>query len=134
MIRVMVRHGHPLDPRLLRNLHRLVVATMPPSPPLRQFLGSVLSIMHQQVGSLCQLHYQGINLVSVFYIGADDQHLPFSLDAKPVATAGMIELLGGDDRRLLIEGLEMLGGFLQLHESEAGPHMRSEEHTSELQS
>ena len=74
----MLHAGH------FRKLHGLIEATVPPSAPFPRFLGGVLRVMDQQIGTTHQVHQMRINLIAMLDIYANDEDFAVSLKALDV--------------------------------------------------
>src|SRR2546430_10687489 len=91
-----MRESQALYPGHFRNLHGLIETAVSPSAPFLQFLGRVLSVMHQQVRSARQLHQQRIDPLAMLTIRANVQHFPLSIDPETIRSAGMAVPLTAD--------------------------------------
>ena len=120
---VMMGKGQALHASHFGNLHRLIEAAVSTSAPFLQFLGGVLRVMDQQIRAARQLHEPGIDLLAMLDIGANDEHLPVSLDPETIRSAGMVvPLRGNNSRHLAVDG-EVAAGISDLQEFEFGTHV-----------
>jgi hypothetical protein len=96
---------------------------MSPSAPFLQFLGRVLRVMDQQIGTARQVHQMRINLIAMLDIYANDEDLAVSLNPETVCSTGMVVPLSADHSVHIVDAAEVLAGIGDLQELEIGPHV-----------
>ena len=88
--RVVVEHGQPLGPRLLRHEHRVVDRAVAPVVLLGELVGGVLGVVDDEVGAVAQLEHRVADLVAAvvghLVVGQVGDDRPAHLD--PVAVVG----------------------------------------------
>ena len=113
----MLHAGH------FRKLHGLSEATVPPSAPFPRFLGGVLRVMDQQIGTTHQVHQMRINLIAMLDIYANDEDFAVSLNPETVCSTGMVVPLSADHGVHIVNASEVLAGIGDLQELEIGAHV-----------
>ena len=94
---VVMRQDQFLDSRKLGALDSLLVTGMAPTAMARQLLRGELCVMEKKIGTAAKLNGRGIEVLSVFNIGANDDGFSSPGDSIAVSASRVPVLSGADD-------------------------------------
>ena len=107
MIGVVMGKIQTLHTGSLGQFHTLVVTAVAPAFVRSQFLGRILGIVYEHIGSSGKVHVFFLYLVAMFVVCADHKGHPVHLDPEPEGPSRMV--LGDTGQYDIISQYEVVG-------------------------